>query len=81
MADEALEEVLLSDASRAARLANSYAPRFETRCRRWAMLALVCFAACLACGPVTSFPTFEPMLCKLGVLGSTHNATSDTSQT
>ena len=45
------------------------------------MLALVCFAACLACGPVTSFPTFEPMLCKLGVLGSTHNATSDTSQT
>ena len=43
------------------------APRFRTPCRRRGMLALVFCLSCLAGGPVTSWPTFEPMLGELGV--------------
>ena len=52
------------------------APRFRTPCRRRGMLALVFCLSCLAGGPVTSWPTFEPMLGELGVLGSTRNHSS-----
>lgn len=51
--------------------------RFNTPCRRRAMLASVFVLTCFASGPVTSWPTFEPILGDLGVLGSTRNHSSD----
>ncbi len=53
------------------------ADRFRTPCRRWATLWATFALACLASGPVTSWPTFEPILGARGVLGSTANHSSD----
>ena len=40
-------------------------------------MLVICFLfTCLSSGPVTSWPTFEPILGNLGVLGSTSNQTS-----
>jgi hypothetical protein len=50
--------------------------RFRTTWARLACLISVFIGSCLASGPVTSWPTFEPLLGKYGVLGSTQNKTS-----
>ena len=50
--------------------------RFRKPWSRIATLAIVFVGSCFASGPVTSWPTFEPLLGKYHVLGSTVNMTS-----
>ena len=53
-----------------------YSTKYSSPTKRWICLIAVLFFTCLSSGPVTSWPTFEPILGKLGVLGSTPNQTS-----
>ena len=53
-----------------------YSTKYSSPTKRWICLIAVLFFTCLSSGPVTSWPTFEPILGQLGVLGSTPNQTS-----
>ena len=53
-----------------------YSTKYASSTKRWICLIAVLFFTCLSSGPVTSWPTFEPILGQLGVLGSTPNQTS-----
>ena len=52
------------------------AKRFKTPAKRFSRFLLVFLLCCVASGPLNSWPTIEPLLGELHVLGSTYNHSS-----